>query len=48
MMAKEFGNFDRIMRNLMKVPHDEIKSKLDAEKKAKKRKPKKSSASGRA
>jgi hypothetical protein len=32
----------------MKVPHSEIKAKLDAEKKAKKRKVKKPSASGRA
>jgi hypothetical protein len=43
----EFGKFDRTMRDLMKVPHSEIKAKLDAEKKAKKRKPKKTSASGR-
>ncbi len=44
----EFTNFDRTMRSLMKVPHSEIKAKLDAEKKVKKRKPKKTSASGRA
>ena len=31
----EFDNFDRTMRELMKVPHSEIKAKLDAEKKAK-------------
>ena len=40
-MAKnqdEFTNFDRTMRELLKVPHSEIKAKLDAEKKAKKRK----------
>jgi hypothetical protein len=37
----EYKNFDRTMRELMKVPHSEIKAKLDAEKKAKKRKPKK-------
>ena len=42
----EFVNFDRMMRELMKVPHSKIKAKLDAEKKAKKRKKaRKSSAS---
>lgn len=46
---KEFENFDRTMRELIKVPHSEIKAKLDAEKRAKqKRKAKKPSASGRA
>lgn len=44
----EFSNFDRTMKNLSKVSHAEIKAKLDAEKKAKKRKPKKVSASGHA
>jgi hypothetical protein len=48
----EFDNFDRTMRDLMSVPHDEIKAALDAEKaakaKKKKRKAKKPSASGRA
>lgn len=43
----EFDNFDRTMRELIKVPHGEIKAKLDAEKKAKKRKSRKPSASGR-
>jgi hypothetical protein len=33
--SEEFENFDRTMRNLMKVPHDEIKSELEAEKTAK-------------
>jgi hypothetical protein len=48
-MTKEFKNFDNTMRELLKVPHSEIKAKLDAEKKAKKRKKsKKSSASGHA
>jgi hypothetical protein len=49
-MAKktsEFSNFDRTMRQLMKVSHAELKAKLDAEKAAKKQKPK-TSASGRA
>ena len=42
---QEFQNFDRTMRKLMSVPHSEIKAKLDAEKAAKKRKPKRTSAS---
>jgi hypothetical protein len=47
-MAKAFENFDRTMRELLKVPHSEIKAKLEAEKKAKKRKKaKQSSASDR-
>jgi len=42
----EYENFDRTMREIMKVPHSEIKAKLDAEKLEKKRKKtKKSSAS---
>ena len=32
----EFENFDRTMRDLMNVSHDEIKAELDAEKAAKK------------
>jgi hypothetical protein len=36
--SEEYGNFDRTMRDLMSVPHDEIKAALDAEKAAKKRK----------
>jgi hypothetical protein len=46
----EFENFDRTMRDLMSVPHSEIKAALEAEKAArlKKRKAKKPSASGRA
>jgi len=48
----EFENFDRTMRDLMSVPHDEIKAALDAEKatkkRKKKRKAKKSSALDRA
>lgn len=38
--SDEFENFDRTMRNLISVPHDEIKAALDAEKAAKKRKKK--------
>lgn len=44
----EFERFNNVMRGLLSVPHSEIKAKLDAEKKAKKRKKVKSSASGRA
>jgi hypothetical protein len=36
--ADEFENFDRTMRELMKVSHSEIKAKLDAEKSAKEHK----------
>lgn len=47
--SDEFKKFDDTMRNLLKVSHSELKAKLDAEKKAKKRKkPKSSSASGHA
>jgi hypothetical protein len=42
----EFEKFDTTMRKLIAVPHSEIKSKIDAEKAAKKkRKVKKPSAS---
>jgi hypothetical protein len=41
----QFENFDRTMRRLIQVPHSDIKAKLDAEKAAKKRKPKRVSAS---
>ena len=44
----EYENFDATMRKLIHVTHDEVKAKLDAEKAAKKRKPKRTSASGRA
>lgn len=37
-MNTEYDKFDRTMRELMKVPHSQIKAKLDAEKKIKKRK----------
>jgi hypothetical protein len=43
----EFDNFDRTMRQLMKVPHSEIKAKLDEEKTAKKRKKAKRSSASR-
>jgi hypothetical protein len=35
--SPEFDKFDRTMRKLLAVPHSEVKAKLDAEKKAKKR-----------
>jgi hypothetical protein len=38
---KEYENFERAATELLKVPHDEIKAKLEAEKKAKKAKRKK-------
>ena len=34
----DFGKFTNFMRRLVAVPHSEIKSKLDAEKRAKARK----------
>jgi hypothetical protein len=52
MGTDEFENFDRTMRDLMNVSHDELKAALDADKrekeKNKKRKSKKPSASGHA
>ncbi len=41
----EYAKFKDFMTRLVAVPHSEIKSKLDAEKKAKKRKAKAASAS---
>jgi hypothetical protein len=43
----EFDRFTNFMRRLVSVPHSEIKAKLDAEKAAKARKPKRA-ASGHA
>jgi len=37
-MSKELHNFEHTMRELLKVPHSEIKKKLDEEKAAKKKK----------
>ncbi len=45
--ANEYENFDRTMRDLLKVPHAEVKNKLDAEKQAKKRKKSKKSSASR-
>jgi hypothetical protein len=36
--AGEFANFQNFMKRLVRVPHEEIKAALDAEKEAKKRK----------
>jgi hypothetical protein len=47
-MSKELQNFENTMRELLKVPHSEIKKKLEEEKAEKKRKKaKQSSALGR-
>ena len=49
MKTKEFKRFDDAMERLLKVPHSEIKAKLDAEKaakKARKKRAKKSSGRG--
>jgi hypothetical protein len=44
--VSEYDRFERMANQLFKVPHSEIKKKLEAEKAAKKlKKPKKSSAS---
>jgi hypothetical protein len=34
----DFGQFTNFMRKLVSVPHEEIKARLDTEKRAKKRK----------
>jgi hypothetical protein len=42
----EFDRFENLVKQIIKVPHSEIKAKLDAEKREKKRKkPRKSSVS---
>jgi hypothetical protein len=47
MASKEYTNFEQMANKLLKVPHDEIKAKLDAEKAAKKRKKSKKSSASR-
>ena len=47
MKNKEYENFDRTMREIIKVPHSEIKAKLDAEKAARKRKKSRKSSASR-
>jgi hypothetical protein len=44
----EYDNFEKTMHELMKVPHSEIKAKLEEEKIAKKRKKAKQSSASRA
>jgi hypothetical protein len=39
--SSEYENFDRAMKELIKVSHSELKTKLDAEKKSKERKKRK-------
>jgi len=41
----DFGTFTNFMKRLVAMPHSEIKAKLDAEKRAKARKSKRTSAS---
>jgi hypothetical protein len=43
----QYDNFERAMGELLKVPHSEIKARLDAEKQAKKRKKSKKSSASR-
>lgn len=44
----DFGKFKTFMRQLVAVPHSEIKAKLDAEKARKQKRKAKTSASSRA
>lgn len=43
----EYGRFERTVEDLLRVPHAEIKEKLDAEKHAKKRKKSRTSSASR-
>jgi hypothetical protein len=43
----QFQNFSQTVAELLKIPHSEIKAKLDAEKQAKKRKKSKKSSASR-
>jgi hypothetical protein len=45
--STEYEKFNSLARDLIKVPHSEIKAKLDAEKAAKKRKKSKKSSASR-
>ena len=48
MKAKtEYDRFEDLARSVLGVPHSEVKAKLDAEKKAKKRKKSKTSSASR-
>jgi hypothetical protein len=44
----EYGKFTNLLDKLLSVPHSKIKAELDAEKDAKRKRPKHASASGRA
>ena len=44
-VSEEYRRFENLMNKLAKVPYSELKAKLDAERRAKKRKPNKTSAS---
>ena len=48
MKRGEYARFDSAMRKLMAIPHSAVKAKLDAEKRAKKKRKPRASASGRA
>ena len=43
----EYDNFEKLTSMVLKVPHSEIKAKLEAEKQAKKRKKSKKSSASR-
>jgi hypothetical protein len=44
-VSQEFEKFQTLLGKVIRVPHSEIKAKLDAEKQAKKRKVKRASSS---
>ena len=46
--SSEYVKFDRTMRKLVSIPHSAVKAKLDAERRAKKKRKPRVSASGRA
>jgi hypothetical protein len=46
--SKEFNNFDLAMDQILKVPHSEIKKKLDAEKEEKRKRKAAKKTTGRA
>jgi len=46
--SSEYAAFENLLRRVVQVPHSEIKAKLDAEKRAKKRKRAKTSPASRA
>ena len=47
MKVKQYEQFDDTVKSLLRVPHKEIKAKLDAEKAAKKRKKSRKSSASR-